>query len=307
MENGARYFKKGRSLLCEGKRIRFQFIRENKKTWPVLQMCRVMEVSSSAFYDWCNRPIAPDNRQNSLDEDARKLFTEHRQTLGSRRMVKELIKLGHQVGRFKVRRMMARLGLIARYPKKFKVTTDSEHNYGIAPNILARQFDVNQPNQVWTTDITYVWTLQGWMYLAAVMDLSNRQIVGWAIDEHMRTELCVKALQMAYWRRKPGKGLIHHSDRGSQYASDKYRKHLRTMGMQASMSGKGDCWDNAPTERFFRSLKYEQLNYQSFRTKSEAKLSILDYLAYYNSKRPHSKLGYVSPMEYERIKLADVA
>ena len=169
-----------------------------------------------------------------------------------------------------------------RYPKRFKVTTESDHNEAISPNLLNRQFDVAAPNKVWTTDITYVWTLEGWLYVAIVIDLFSRQVVGWSIADHMRTSLCVNALQMAFWRRKPEPGLVHHSDRGSQYASHEYRSHLGIMKMQQSMSRKGDCWDNAPTERFFRSLKHEQLNYEKFKTKEAAKLSIIDYLAFYN-------------------------
>ena len=151
----------------------------------------------------------------------------------------------------------------------------------------------------WSTH-PYVWTLQGWLYVAVVIDLFSRQVVGWAIDDHMRTSLCVKALQMAFWRRKPPPGLLHHSDRGSQYASREYRQHLMIMGMEQSMSRKGNCWDNAPTERFFRSLKYEQLNYEKFKTKAAAKSSITDYLAFYNGRRSHSALGYKAPIEFER-------
>jgi transposase InsO family protein len=167
-------------------------------------------------------------------------------------------------------------------------------------NRLDRQFQVAKPNQVWTTDITYVWTLQGWLYVAVVIDLFSRQVVGWAIDHHMCTSLCVRALQMAFWRSKPPPGLLHHSDRGSQYASREYRQHLAVMKMEQSMSRKGNCWDNSPTERFFRSLKHEQLNYEKFKTHEAAKLSVIDYLAFYNGRRSHSTLGYLSPIEFER-------
>jgi putative transposase len=195
---------------------------------------------------------------------------------------------------------MGRLGLEARYPKRYKATTESDHREAVAPNLLDRQFTVDQPNQVWTTDISCVWTLAGWIYVAVVMDLFSRQIVGWAIDNHMRASLCVSALQMAFGRRKPGAGLLHHSDRGSQYASREYREHLTVMKMRQSMSRKGNCWDNAPTERFFRSLKYEQLNYEKFRTQEAVQLSVIDYVAYYNGNRAHSTLGYQSPLQFER-------
>jgi putative transposase len=157
---------------------------------------------------------------------------------------------------------------------------------------------------VWTTDITYVWTLQDWLCVAVVIDLFSRQIVGWAMDDHMRTSFCMRALQMAFWRRKPPPVMLHHSDRGSQYASREYREHLTIMGIQQSISRKGNCWDNSPMERFFRSLKHEQLNYKRFKTREAAKLCVIDYLAFYNGLQPHSTLGYQSPTEFKRIFLA---
>lgn len=261
-----------------------------------------MGVSASAYYAWCQSiETGSDAREDQiLSEKIRRIFEESRRSFGSRRITKQLKKQGIAVGRFKVRRIMRELGLLVRYPKRIKVTTDSDHNEAISPNRLDRQFQVKKPNQVWTTDITYVWTLQGWLYVAVVIDLFSRQVVGWAIDDHMKTSLCVKALQMAYWRRKPLPGLLHHSDRGSQYASREYRQHLAIMGMVQSMSRKGNCWDNAPTERFFRSLKYEQLNYEKFRTKAAAKLSVIDYLAFYNGRRSHSTINYMTPIEFER-------
>lgn len=261
-----------------------------------------MEVSTSAYYSWTKQPEATDKilETQRLEAKVRELFDEFRQSYGSRRLSSELRKAGFNMGRYQTRTLMKRLGLIVRYPKKFKVTTDSNHNNAISPNRLNRKFDVMAPNKVWTTDITYVWTLEGWLYVAIVMDLFSRQIVGWAIDDPMRTPLCISALQMAFWRRKPAPGLLHHSDRGSQYASDEYRKHLNIMKMTQSMSRKGNCWDNSPTERFFRSMKYEQLNYERFKTKEQAKLSVIDYLAFYNGKRSHSKLGYQSPIVFER-------
>ena len=272
-------------------------------------LCRVMAVSSSAYYAWCQSAHkGPKAEQDHvLAKKLRQLFNENRGVYGSRRLTNALKTQGIQVGRYKVRRLMQDLNLVARYPKRFKVTTDSRHSESISPNKLDRQFSVSQPNQVWTTDITYVWTLQGWLYVAVVIDLFSRQVVGWAMDNHMKTSLCVRALQMAFWRRKPAQGLLHHSDRGSQYASKEYREHLAIMGMEQSMSRKGNCWDNAPTERFFRSLKYEQLHYEKFRTVAEAKLSIIDYLAFYNGKRIHSTLGYKSPLIFERDFLRQAA
>jgi putative transposase len=274
-----------------------------------------MQVSSSAFYAWTKRPETSDKTKEKTELEAKvlKIFDDNKQIYGSRRISKELKKAGINAGRYKVRSLMIRMELEARYPKRFKVTTDSNHNEAISPNTLNRNFDVDAPNRVWATDITYVWTLEGWLYAAVVIDLFSRQVVGWAIDDHMRTSLCVSALQMAFWRRKPKPGLLHHSDRGSQYASKEYRLHLRIMNMQQSMSRKGDCWEglplgyNAPTERFFRSMKHEQLNYEKFRTKASAKLSIVDYLAFYNGRRSHSKLDYQSPLEFEREFYSKVA
>ena len=261
-----------------------------------------MQVSTSAYYDWLKAPKESDKDQQDrkIAETAKQLFIDNKPCFGSRRLADRLQKQGFTVGRFKTRRIMRELKLQVRYPKRFKVTTDSNHNEVISPNRLDRQFQVAKPNQVWTTDITYVWTLQGWLYVAVVIDLFSRQVVGWAMSDHMRTSLCVNALQMAFWRRKPPPGLLHHSDRGSQYASREYRQHLAVMKMEQSMSRKGNCWDNSPTERFFRSLKHEQLNYEKLKTQEAAKLSVIDYLAFYNGRRSHSTLGYQSPIEFEQ-------
>ncbi|MDD5266656.1 MAG: IS3 family transposase [Methylococcales bacterium] len=277
-------------------------MREQQMTYPVAVLCRVMQVSTSAYYAWAKQPETTETtkKNEKLETKIRQIFDEFKQTYGSRRLVGELHKAGFKVGRYKVRTLMKKLGLKPRYPKRFKVTTDSNHNEAISPNILDRNFDVVAPNKVWTTDITYVWTLEGWLYVAIVLDLFSRQIVVWSIADHMRTSLCTNALQMAFWRRKSEPGLLHHSDRGSQYASEEYRNHLNIMKIEQSMSRKGNCWDNAPTERFFRSLKHEQLNYERFRTKEAAKLSVIDYVAFYNGKRAHSKLGYQSPLDFER-------
>jgi len=210
-----------------------------------------MGVSTSAYYAGCNVPEHSNKTQqdHQLADKAKEIFSDNKRCFGSRRLSDRLKKQGFAAGRFKTRRIMRELNLQVRYPKRFKVTTDSNHNESISPNLLDRQFQVAKPNQVWTTDITYVWTLQGWVYVAVVIDLFSRQVVGWAMDDHMRTSLCIKALQMAFWRRKPPPGLLHHSDRGSQYASREYRQHLAIMGMQQSMSRKGNCWDNGVPRR----------------------------------------------------------
>jgi len=273
------------------------------KAYPVTVLCAVMRVSRSGFYDYLNRDTSENNKgsgEAALINRIKEIFAEYKSSCGSRRMVKHLLNEGYQIGRYKVRRIMRQLGLIAKTPTRFKLTTDSKHSLPVAANVLDRKFDVESPNSVWTADISYVWTFEGWLYLAVVMDLHSRQIVGWAMNERMKTQLVLDALAMAYWKRKPSKGLLHHSDRGSQYASHDYQKQLMNYGMIPSMSRKGNCWDNAPTERFFRSLKSERLTGLRFFTRNEAKNEILDYITFYNSIRLHSTLGYLSPMAYEK-------
>jgi len=278
------------------------------KAFPVTILCEVMRVSRSGFYDYLFRYL-DDNGPGEAELKSRikEIFNNSGQSYGSRRIVKQLQAEGHQIGRYKVRRIMRQLNLKAIIPRRFKRTTDSKHSFPVAPNILDQKFDVDTPNKVWTADISYVWTFEGWLYLAVVMDLHSRQIVGWAMNERMKKQLVIDALAMAYWQRKPSKGLLHHSDRGSQYASYDYQNLLESYGMQASMSRKGNCWDNAPMERFFRSLKSERIDHYRFFTRNEAKNEILDYITFYNSIRLHSTLGYLSPMEYEKEQYLKVA
>jgi putative transposase len=278
------------------------------KAFPVAILCEVMRVSRSGFYDYLFRYL-DDNGPGEAELKSRikEIFNNSGHSYGSRRIVKQLQAEGHQIGRYKGRRIMRQLNLKAITPKRFKRTTDSKHSFPVAPNILDRKFDVEAPNKVWTADISYVWTFEGWLYLAVVMDLHSRQIVGWAMNERMKKQLVIDALAMAYWQRKPPKGLLHHSDRGSQYASYDYQNLLESYGMQASMSRKGNCWDNAPMERFFRSLKSERIDHYRFFTRNEAKSEILDYITFYNSIRLHSTLGYLSPMEYEKEQYLKVA
>ena len=273
------------------------------KAYPVTILCKVMEVSRSGFYNYLHRfnnGTDANPQEAALTARIHTIFKEHRSKYGSRRTVKQLNDEGYDIGRYKVRRIMKDLGLKAKISRRYKVTTDSRHSFPIVPNLLNRNFDVVEPNRVWTADITYVWTLEGWLYLAVVMDLFSRQIVGWAMDKRMKKQLTLDALAMAYFRRKPSQGLLHHSDRGSQYACHEYQKHLKQYRMIPSMSRKGDCWDNSPTERFFRSLKSERLSDFRFSTRRSANLEVLDYITYYNSIRLHSTLGYKSPLNYEK-------
>ena len=220
------------------------------------------------------------------------------------RIWRELAARGIRAGKERVRRMMKSLGLQARGKRRFKATTNSAHDFPVAPNLLARNFSEDAPNKVWTGDITYIWTDEGWLYLAVVIDLFNRQVVGFAMGERMTRTLVMDALRMAWFRRHPAPGLIFHSDRGSQYASNDYRQLLRSFKMDSSMSRKGDCWDNAVTETLFGSLKVERLHGMRFGTRRQAKDEVMDWIAFYNHRRLHSTLGYASPMAFEQKWLA---
>ena len=245
--------------------------------------------------------------QTALEDRTKEIFDYSKASYGSRRIAEYLQSVGYRIGRYRARSLMRKLGLKVKNTKRYKVTTDSRHSYPVAPNLLDRKFEVDTPNTVWTADITYIWTLEGWSYLAVVIDLFSRQIVGWAMDKRMKAKLVIDALAMAYWRRKPSPGLIHHSDRGSQYACGKYQKQIEEYRMIPSMSRKGNCWDNAPTERFFRSLKSERIGYCRFVFRKMAKAEVLDYITFYNADRLHSTLGYLSPMDYEKINFSNAA
>jgi putative transposase len=211
--------------------MRFDFIRQQMKAYPVTVLCAVMRVSRSGFYDYLNRDTSENNKgsgEAALISRIKEIFDQSRSSYGSRRIVKQLNKEGCTIGRYKVRRIMCEMGLKAKTPKRFKLTTNSRHSFAVAPNVLDRNFDVDVANKVWTADISYVWTFEGWLYLAIVMDLYSRQIIGWAMDKRMKKQLALNALAMAYWRRKPDAGLLHHSDRGSQYACHGYRNRLET-------------------------------------------------------------------------------
>jgi len=227
--------------------------------------------------------------------------------IGSRRMAQELQKRGHQIGRLQARTLMREAGVECQQRQRFKATTDSNHGRPVAPNLLERQFNVAEPDRVWVADITAIWTREGWEYLAAVLDLADRQVVGWAMADHMRTELATSALEMALGRRQPEEGLIHHSDRGSQYAANEFQQMLGDKGIRQSMSRKGDCWDNAVMERFFGTLKSEWADARQYATREEARRDVIYFIEMeYNSQRPHTTLGVQSPRERE-WELADVS
>lgn len=281
--------------------MKYGFIRECHGWYPVTTLCRVMEVSPSAYYDWCSRGgELIDHATWQLCHRMKVLFNESRQSLGSRQLMKQLRKEGFEIGRYRVRMLMKKLGLVVKRKKRFVLTTDSNHGLAVAENVLNRDFTPTMKNRVWTTDITYIWTLQGWVYLAVVIDLYSRRVVGWRIGRRMETALVNRALMMAINLRSPRKGLLHHSDRGSQYASYAYRRLLRQHGMVCSMSRKGNCWDNAPTERFFSSLKREWLTGNIYPTRESAVADVRAYIVYYNSRRLHTTLGDLTPIEFEQ-------
>jgi putative transposase len=269
--------------------VKYQFIRDHSGRWPVIHLCRLLEVQRSAYYAWQDRPgkVIP-AQELVMRRRMKELFALSRESLGSRTMMKNLRLEGFEIGRERTRCLMQRLHLRVKQKRKFQVTTDSRHSLPVAQNVLNRAFSPLAPNQVWGTDITYLWTQQGWIYLAVVIDLYSRRVVGWCMDRRMNKALVIRALMMAVNLRKPPTGLIHHSDRGSQYASLAYQKLLQQFGMICSMSRKGNCWDNAPVERFFSSLKREWTGHRLYRTPLEAMADIREYVAvYYNSQRLH--------------------
>jgi putative transposase len=284
----------------------FQFIRDHREYFPVRLMCRVLEASPSGFYDWLRRPESPRATEDrALVEKIQAVHGDSRRTYGSPRVHASLKAEGYRIGRKRVARLMRENNIRARTKRKFKVTTDSRHDHPVAPNLLDRQFTVEAPDTVWLADISYIWTREGWLYLAVVLDLFSRQVVGWAMDEQMPQELTLAALDMALKRRRPLPGLMHHSDRGSQYAAGAYQKRLAEYGIVCSMSRKGNCWDNAPMESFFHTLKTELVHHRDYLTRDQARRDIFEYIeVFYNRQRRHSTLGYLSPAQFEVTALA---
>ncbi len=266
-------------------------------------MCRALEVSRSGYYAFKKRPQSQQRVDNeTLLIGIRRVFIENKENYGSPRIWNELnnIKL-IRCSENRVARVMRVNGIFAVQKKKFRLTTDSKHGNPVWPNILNRKFDVEKPNAVWVSDITYVWTLEGWLYLAVILDLFSRGIVGLAMDKTIADTLIIQAIRQAILSRRPGKGLIVHSDRGSQYAGNDFRAILAGNEFVGSMSRKGDCWDNAVAESFFHTLKVELIHRMRFATREQAKRMIFEYIVmYYNCKRAHSTLGYLSPLEYEK-------
>jgi len=276
------------------------FIDEHGSGFRVKKMCRVLGISRSRYYAWRRR--SPGVRQ---EEDKRllvKINEAHamsRKTYGSPRIAKELREHGMPCGENRIARLMRLHGIFAKTKRRFKVTTHSKHHLPVAGNLLNRQFATNEPNKVWLSDITYIRTQEGWLYLAAILDLYNRQVIGWSMEERLTQGLVVQALQQALGRRKPDPGIVFHSDRGSQYAGHDVRKLLAHHSFVQSMSGTGNCYDNAVMESFFHTLKTEVVYHERYRTRAEARQSIFEYIeVFYNRIRRHSSLGYLSPLEF---------
>jgi transposase InsO family protein len=282
--------------------MRFRFIEDHRDTWPVRVMCDALEVSASGYYAWRGRPESPRAAENrALLAGIRSVHARHRGRYGAPRIHAALRAEGRLVSRGRVERLMHRHGIRATTQRRFRVvTTDSNHSLPVADNLLDQTFLATRPNQIWLADITYIPTDEGWLYLATVLDLFTRKVVGWAMRDHMRQELTIAALTMAIQRRRPGPGLIHHSDRGSQYAAGSYRQVLDAADMVQSMSRKGNCWDNAPMESFFHTLKTELVHHANYPTREAAKRDLFAYIeGYYNRQRLHSALGYLTPEQAE--------
>ncbi len=276
----------------------------HRREFPLTLMCRVLAVSRSGFYAWQRRrPSARAQAEGGLRAAIARIFRESRRRYGSPRILRELRAQGVRTSKTRVERLMRAQGLRARVPRRFVVTTDSAHREAIAPNHLARRFGVEtapEPDRIWVSDITYLSTREGWLYLAVILDLASRRVVGWGMGTALDTGLALDALRMALGRRRPCPGLLHHSDRGCQYASAEYRSALAAAGLTPSMSRKGDCWDNAVAESFFATLKWELIQRQRWQSRAEARRAVFEYIeTWYNSRRRHSSLGYVSPAAYE--------
>ena len=282
--------------------MRFAFIDTWKKIWSIEFLCRVLQVSSRGFRAWKTRPISQTQRDDMvLLAHIREQHRLSLQSYGRPRMTEELQALGLNVGHRRVGRLMRENGIKVVRTRKHKVTTDSNHRFNIAPNLLDQDFSATGPNQKWAGDISYIWTNEGWLYLAVVIDLYSRRVIGWAVSNRMKRDLAIRALDMAVALRRPPKGCIHHTDRGSQYCSGDYQKRLKRHGFLVSMSGKGNCYDNSMVETFFKSLKAELIWRQKWETRRQAEGAIFQYInGFYNPRRRHSSLGGKSPLAFER-------
>ncbi|MBR8258337.1 IS3 family transposase, partial [Burkholderia ambifaria] len=295
--------KKSGSILREGPAVRYAWIDRQVGQYALSSLCYVLSVSVSGYRAWKRGGIPGRTRltDTQLLTLIRTVHAEAKGAYGSPRMTEEIRDRGYPASKERVERLMRENGIRARHKRRYRVTTDSKHKLPVAPNLLNREFAPAEPNQVFTSDITYIWTDEGWLYLAVVLDLFNREVVGWSIKSRMTADLVTDALTMAWFRRRPAPGALCHSDRGSQYASHEFQRKLAAYGMRCSMSRKGNCWDNAPTESFFNSLKNERVHATRYRTHQDAKADLFEYIeVFYNRSRRHSSLGFVSPERFLR-------
>jgi transposase InsO family protein len=283
--------------------MRFQFIEDHRDEFPVVRMCQELGVSASGYYAWRGRPPSKREMANrELTEKIKVAFEESGETYGSPRIYQVMRKLGLMCSQNRVAHLMRAAGLQAKQARRFRATTKRNKAHRAAPNVLKRDFTTDRPNQKWLADICYIPTLGGWLYLAVVLDLYSRRIVGWAMSTRMTTELTLNALRMAIRLRQPGSGLIHHSDQGSQYTDHRYQAELKAHGIVVSMNGVGSWYDNAPMESFFGTLKSEQVHHCVYQTRNEAQSDVFYYIeGFYNRRRLHSSLGYLSPEAYEQL------
>jgi putative transposase len=286
--------------------VKYAMIKKNIDHFPVRMMCRLLLISASGYYDWRDRSPSKRTKENAvLANKIKAIFDEEKQRVGAQRIKKRLNFQGICVSRHRIARIMRENEWRARAAKKFKATTNSNHKLPVAPNLLQQKFSASKTNEKYVSDITYIWTEEGWLYLAVVMDLCSRMVVGWSMSERMTSQLVIDALQMAIWRRKRPQGVIIHSDRGSQYCSHDYQKLLTENGFICSMSKRGDCYDNASMESWNHSFKVEAIHGEKFKTRADAKNHVFEYIdIYYNRKRLHSGLGYLSPVYFEAQMVA---
>jgi putative transposase len=285
--------------------VRFAFIDAQKARYPVTKLCKVLDVSESGYHAWRKRPPSQRATENArLTAHIKASFKKSRETYGSPRLTDELRDNDVKAGRHRVARLMREAGIRAKKPPRWKKTTNSKHDLPRAPNLVERRWAemATEPNKLWVSDLTYIWTWQGWVYLVVFLDVFSRKVVGWRVDETMEAHVVTDALKMAMARRLPTRGLILHSDQGSQYASNLYRALIEENGFQRSMSRKGDCWDNAIAESFFATIKGDLLDRRSWATRAQVEAAIGEWIeVFYNGERRHSALGNVSPVDYERL------
>jgi len=281
----------------------YKFIHDNSNLFSIVKMAKVFKIHKNSYYSWCKSLGKIKSDSDKIIIEIRNIQKRFRYTYGSPRITEHLNSIGYKINHKKVSKILKLNGMNFKQKKKFIKTTDSKHDYYFSPNLLNRNFKVNLPNKVWVSDFTYIWTMKGWLYLCVIIDLYSRKVVGWSVGCKIDTELLLKAFNKAIKSRKPDKNLIFHSDRGVQYCSEKFRDALKAHKMIQSMSRKGNCWDNACAESFFKSLKIEWIYDTIFKSQEDAKFSIFEYIEiFYNRKRLHSTLGYLSPHDFELIK-----